>query len=57
MQVMGKVRAKIMVPRGTGKDELLALAKADPKIAELIEGKKILKEIAVPDRLVNIVAK
>lgn len=57
IQIMGKIRSKIVVPRGTPKDELLALAKADAKIAELIDGKKIIKEIAVPDRLVNIVAK
>ena len=54
---MGKLRSKIVVARGTSKDELLTLAKADPKIAELLEGKTILKEIAVPDRMVNFVAK
>ena len=57
VQVMGKLRAKIVVPRGTGKDDLLALAKAEPKIAELLEGKQIIKEIAVVDRMVNFVAK
>ena len=57
VQVMGKLRSKIMVARGTSKDDLLALAKADPKIAELLAGKTILKEIAVPDRMVNFVAK
>ena len=56
VQIMGKIKAKIMVPTGTSKDDLLALAKADPKIAGLLEGKTIRKEIAVPDRLVNIVA-
>ena len=57
VQIMGKLRSKIVVARGTSKDELLTLAKADPKIAELLEGKTILKEIAVPDRMVNFVAK
>ena len=57
VQIMGKLRSKIMVARGTSKDDLLALAKADPKIAELLAGKTILKEIAVPDRMVNFVAK
>ncbi len=56
VQIMGKIKAKIMVPTGTSKDDLLALAKADPKIAGLLEGKTIRKEIAVPDRLVNILA-
>ena len=57
VQIMGKLRAKIVVPRGTGKDDLLSLAKAEPKIAELLEGKTIMKEIAVVDRMVNLVAK
>ncbi len=56
IQIMGKVRSKILVPRGTPKDELLTLAKADPKIVEQLDGKQIRKEIVVPDRLVNIVA-
>lgn len=56
IQIMGKVRSKIVVPRGTPKDELLSLAKADPKIVEQLDGKQIRKEIVVPDRLVNIVA-
>ena len=57
VQIMGKLRSKIMVARGTSKDDLLALAKADPKITELLAGKTILQEIAVPDRMVNFVAK
>lgn len=56
IQIMGKVRSKIMVPRGTAKEDLLALAKADPKIIEQLDGKQIRKEVVVPDRLVNIVA-
>ena len=57
IQIMGKVRSRMIVQRGTSKDELLSMAKADPKIAEQLAGKQIIKEIAVPDRLVNIVAK
>ena len=36
---------------------MLALAKAQPEVAELLEGKNIVKEIAVPNKLVNIVVK
>ena len=57
IQIMGKIKAKINVERGLSKEELLTRAKAEPKISELIAGKQILKEIAVPDKLVNIVAK
>ena len=56
VQIMGKIKSKIVVARGMSKDDLLATAKADPKIMALLEGKTIRKEIAVPDRLVNIVA-
>jgi leucyl-tRNA synthetase len=38
------------------KDEVIALAKEDEKIKELIDGKEIKKEIYVPGKLVNIVA-
>ena len=57
IQIMGKLRARINIPRGTSKDEMLSLAKAEPRIAELIAGKKVVKEIVVPDKLVNLVVK
>jgi len=56
IQIMGKVRAKITVPVDMAKDDVLATAKAEPKIAELLEGKEIKKEIYVPGKLVNFVA-
>ncbi len=56
LQVMGKVRSRVTIPVDMPKDEVLALAKEDEKIKELIEGKQIKKEIYVPGKLVNIVA-
>ncbi|MDO4364012.1 MAG: class I tRNA ligase family protein, partial [Clostridia bacterium] len=56
IQIMGKVRAKITVPVDMAKDDVLAAAKAEPKIAELLAGKEIKKEIYVPGKLVNFVA-
>ena len=56
IQILGKVRSKIHVPRGIAKDDLEKAALADEKIAELISGKQIRKVIVVPDRMVNIVA-
>ena len=56
IQIMGKVRAKITIPVDMAKDDVLATAKAEPKIAELLEGKEIKKEIYVPGKLVNFVA-
>ena len=56
LQIMGKVRSRITIPVDMPKDEVIALAKADEKIAAAIEGKTIKKEIYVPGKLVNIVA-
>ena len=57
VQINGKVRGKIMVAVDTDKDEVLALAKADEKVAAAIEGKTVVKEIVVPNKIVNIVVK
>ncbi|MBQ8610335.1 MAG: leucine--tRNA ligase [Oscillospiraceae bacterium] len=57
VQVNGKVRAKLMVPSDATKEELLAAAKADPTIAAQIAGKTVVKEVAVPGKLVNIAVK
>lgn len=56
LQFMGKVRSRVTIPADMPKDEVLSLAKADEKIASLIDGKTIKKEIYVPGKLVNIVA-
>jgi leucyl-tRNA synthetase len=56
VQVMGKLRGTIEVPADIEKDDAIAAAKADEKIAKHLEGKTIRKEIFVPGRLVNIVA-
>ncbi|EDL65039.1 leucine--tRNA ligase [Bacillus sp. SG-1] len=55
-QVNGKVRAKLTVPRDISRDELEAIALKDEKVQEFIEGKTVRKVIAVPGKLVNIVA-
>jgi leucyl-tRNA synthetase len=54
-QVNGKVRSTQKLPKDTTKEELLALAKADPAVAKFLDGKTILKEIVVPGKLVNLV--
>ena len=57
VQICGKLRATIRIPRELPKDEAIAVAKADEKIAAMLQGKQILKEIYVPGKIVNIVAK
>ncbi len=56
-QVNGKIRAKLNIAADAASDEVLALAKADEKVAAEISGKTIVKELYVPGRLVNIVVK
>ncbi len=55
VQISGKVKARITVAADAPQEEVLAAAKA--AVANALEGKTILKEIVVPGRLVNIVAK
>lgn len=57
VQVNGKVRAKLNIPKDTSKDEMEALALKDENVKLSIEGNDIKKVIAVPQKLVNIVAK
>ena len=56
-QVNGKLKAKLMIPADLSRDDMLQAAKADAKLAEAISGKTIMKEIAVPGKLVNIVVR
>ena len=55
IQVNGRMRGKISVEAGLAEDELVARAVADPRIKPLVEGKRMIKKIVVPDRLVNLV--
>ena len=57
VQVNGKVRARLSVAADIAKDDALAAAKANEKIAAELSGKRLLKEIYVPGKLVNFVAK
>lgn len=57
IQVNGKLRARIEMPKNASKDEMIDSAKKNEKILPWLEGKTIVKEIAVPGKLVNIVVK
>jgi leucyl-tRNA synthetase len=56
-QVNGKIKAKLTIAADAAQDEVLAMAKSEPKVAEAVEGKNIVKEIYIKGRLVNIVVK
>jgi leucyl-tRNA synthetase len=55
VQVNGKVRGRIMVAPGIGKDEAVKRALAEESVRRFVDGKSIRKTIYVPDRLVNLV--
>lgn len=56
IQINGKVKAKLMVPADANKDALEQIAMEDNQVKEQIDGKQVRKVIAVPGKLVNIVA-
>ena len=57
VQINGKLRSRIMMPKSASKDEMIAAAKADEKSKVWLDGKTIVKEIAIPGKLVNFVVK
>ena len=57
VQINGKVRATVELPLNCKPEEAIVLAKADEKIAAQLAGKTIVKEISVPNKIVNIVVR
>ena len=57
IQVNGKIKAKIQVPQGCDKDTALEIAMADEKVIAAVDGKKVVKSIVVPNKIINLVVK
>ena len=57
VQVNGKLKGTIVIPTGCEKDKVLEIAKADEKVKAAIDGKTLVKEIYVPNKIVNFVVK
>ncbi|MEE1038500.1 MAG: class I tRNA ligase family protein, partial [Eubacterium sp.] len=57
VQIKGKVKAVVAIPRNADKETAFELAKADEKIAQILEGKTMIKEIYVPNKIINFVIK
>ncbi len=57
VQICGKLRATITIAKDSSAEDAIAAAKADPKVQEFLVGKNIIKEIYVPGKIINIVAK
>jgi leucyl-tRNA synthetase len=55
VQVNGKVRARLHVPRGTSEEQLRLLALGDPRARPWIHGKAVRRVVVVPDKLVSVV--
>ena len=57
VQINGKVRGKLSIAANISREEMEKVAMEDEKIKVLVEGKTIVKVVAVPKKLVNIVVK
>ena len=57
VQVNGKVRGRITVPREAAEAEIRRLALEEPKVREHLDGKQVLKAVVVPGRLVSLVVR
>ena len=57
VQINGKLRSRITVPADADNETVIAAAHADEKVASAIDGKTVVKEIVVKNKLVNLVVK
>ena len=57
IQINGRVRGRMTVPAGSSEEELFKAAREQPRISELLEDKRVVRQIIVPDKLVNIVVR
>ncbi len=55
VQIMGKLRGTIEAPPDEDADRVLAAAAAEPNVARSLEGRRVVKRIHVPNRIVNFV--
>ncbi len=56
-QVNGKIKCKLNIAADISADDAIALALADEKVKEAVDGKQIIKQLYIPKKLVNIVVK
>jgi leucyl-tRNA synthetase len=57
IQVNGKLRGQLEVPQAAQEEQVVAEARSNAKVLKFIEGKKVVKTIYVPGKLVNLVVK
>jgi leucyl-tRNA synthetase len=57
VQVNGKVRGRITVPREAPEEEVKRLALEEPRVKEHVAGKEVVRQVVVPGRLVSVVVR
>jgi leucyl-tRNA synthetase len=57
VQINGKLRHKVLAASGLSAADLVLMVRADPRVASLLDGKQMVKEVVVPNRLINFVVK
>jgi leucyl-tRNA synthetase len=57
LQVNGKVRDRVQAPSAASRDELVALARESERVQQFVDGNRVVKEIVVPGKLVNVVVR
>ena len=57
VQINGKLRAVLEMPANTSREDAVAIARADGRVATALEGKTVVKEIVVPGKIVNLVVR
>jgi leucyl-tRNA synthetase len=55
VQVMGKLRGTVALPPGSAEADVIAAVAAEPNVARALAGKRVIKRIYVPDRIINFV--
>jgi len=55
VQINGKLRATVTVPVNSEKDAVIAAAMLDTRVSSMVEGKTVVKEILVPNKILNLV--
>jgi len=55
VQVNGKLRSRVVLPRGASEEEAIAAARGDERVAVHLEGSELRRVVYVPDRLLNLV--
>lgn len=57
MQVNGKLRATLELPKEVTKDAAVAAASKQPSVGKFLEGKNVIKVIFVPGKILNLVVR